>query len=377
MWSSSYTPSVDSTIHDAWENGYVAVNRSFANAIVAEAASQEKPVCVLVHDYHLYLVPGFVREELPDAVIQHFVHIPWPATSYWDLLPGYIRRGICGSLCSADIVAFQTKRDGMSFLQTCDEFLPDSCVDYAARSVAVNGRTTVVQAYPLSINVDEVRHIATSPRAQSSELQLQELPGEKTIVRVDRAEPNKNILRGFRSYQVLLERHPELIEHVKFLAFLVPSRTHIRQYQRYLEEIQEIIAAINAKFGTPDWQPIHLFMENNYTQAIAGMRVYDVLLINAVIDGMNLVAKEGPVVNIKDGVVILSEAAGAYPQLAEGVLPVSPADIEGTMQAMYEALTMAPEDRQERRSRLVEAIEREDINHWFKRQFEDLRSLAP
>jgi trehalose 6-phosphate synthase len=206
---------------------------------------------------------------------------------------------------------------------------------------------------------------------------LQELPGEKTIVRVDRAEPNKNILRGFRSYQVLLERHPELIEHVKFLAFLVPSRTHIRQYQRYLEEIQEIIAAINAKFGTPDWQPIHLFMENNYTQAIAGMRVYDVLLINAVIDGMNLVAKEGPVVNIKDGVVILSEAAGAYPQLAEGVLPVSPADIEGTMQAMYEALTMAPEDRQERRSRLVEAIEREDINHWFKRQFEDLRSLAP
>ena len=183
-------------------------------------------------------------------------------------------------------------------------------------------------------------------------------------------------MRGFRAYEILLQRHPELQGQVRFLAFLVPSRTHIRQYQRYLEEIEQMVKSINASCGTPEWQPIHLFMENNYTQAIAGMRLYDVLLANSVIDGMNLVAKEGPVVNARDGVVVLSETEGAYPQLAQGVLPVSPADVEGTMQAMYDALVMPAKDRQQRRALLVDAIEREDITHWFQRQFEDLRALA-
>ncbi len=376
MWSSSYTPTVDSIVHDAWENGYVAVNRAFGEAVVAEANGGSDPVCVMLHDYHLYLVAGHIRTELPQAIIQHLIHIPWPASGYWELLPFYMRKSICQSLCSADVVGFQTRRDGHNFLQTCEEFLPDAQVDYVSRSVSFAGRQTLVRAYPLSINVEEVRHIGTSPRASEYERQLQALAGEKTIVRVDRAEPNKNILRGFRAYEVLLQRHPELRGQVRFLAFLVPARTHIRQYQRYLEEVQELVKGINSSFGTPEWQPIHLFVENNYIQAMAGMRLYDVLLVNSVIDGMNLVAKEGPVVNCKDGVVVLSEAAGAYPQLAQGVLPVSPADVEGTMQAMYDALVMPAEERRRRSELLVEAIEREDITHWFQRQFEDLRTVA-
>ncbi len=376
MWSSSYSPIVDSTVHDAWENGYAEVNRSFAEAVVAEANGGSGPVCVMLHDFHLYLVAGYVRKELPKAIISHFVHIPWPASSYWELLPAYIRRSICESLCSADIVGFQTRRDGHNFLQTCEEFLPGAQVDYASRSVTVDGRRTVVKAYPLSISVEEVRHIATSPRTLDYERQLRTLPGEKTIVRVDRAEPNKNILRGFRSYEILLQRHPELHGQVKFLAFLVPARTHIRQYQRYLEDVQETVKGINASFGTPEWQPIHLFMENNYIQAIAGMRLYDVLMENAVSDGMNLVAKEGPVVNNRDGIVVLSEATGAYPQLAKGALAVSPADVEGTMQAMYDALAMTVEERQRRREILVEAVQREDITDWFQRQFEDLNAVG-
>ena len=376
MWSASYTPTIDSVVHDAWENGYVAVNRSFAEAVIAEASRDSGPVCVMLHDYHLYLVAGYVRQELPDAIIHHFVHIPWPASGYWELLPAYIRRSICQSLCSADIVGFQTQRDGHNFLQTCEEFLSDAHVDYVSRSVRFDGRETLVRTYPLSINVEEVQRIATSSRAQEYERQLQTSSEEKTIVRVDRAEPNKNILRGFRAYEILLQRHPELQGQVRFLAFLVPSRTHIRQYQRYLEEIEQTVKAINASCGTPEWQPIHLFMENNYTQAVAGMRLYDVLLANSVIDGMNLVAKEGPVINARDGVVVLSETEGAYPQLAQGVLPVAPADVEGTMQAMYDALVMPEQDRQQRRALLVDAIEREDITHWFQRQFEDLRSLA-
>ena len=108
MWSTSYTPSVDSTVYDAWENGYVRVNRSFADAVIEEAASVDQDVCVMVHDYHLYLVSGYVREQLPQAVIQHYVHIPWPASGYWEMIPAHIRRSICSSLCSADVVGFQT-----------------------------------------------------------------------------------------------------------------------------------------------------------------------------------------------------------------------------------------------------------------------------
>ncbi|MBI4200971.1 MAG: trehalose-6-phosphate synthase [Chloroflexi bacterium] len=376
MWNSSYTPSVDDVVYDAWDNGYVPVNRSFADAVLAETAGSAGPPCVLIHDYHMYLVAGYVRESLPDAIIQHFVHIPWPASAYWELVPAHIRRAICESLCSANIVGFQTQRDGSNFLQACQEFLPGACVDYVGRSVTFKERQTFVRAYPLSISVEEVQRIAASPRVQGYERQLRNVCAEKTIVRVDRAEPNKNILRGFRAYEILLYRHPELRGRVKFLAFLVPSRTHIRQFQRYLEEIEQQVKAINDSCGTPDWQPVHLFMENNYPQAVAGLRLYDILMANVVIDGMNLVAKEGPIVNAKDGVVVLSESAGAYPQLAAGVLPVSAADVEGTMQAMYTALTMSSEERQRRSALLKEAIEREDILDWFQRQLEDIRALA-
>ena len=163
---------------------------------------------------------------------------------------------------------------------------------------------------------------------------------------------------------------------MRFLAFLVPSRTHIRQYQRYLEEIDASIKRVNNRFGTDEWTPVQVFYENNYIQAIAGMRLYDVLLVNSVIDGMNLVAKEGPVVNRKDGVLILSEAAGAYEQLRVGALPVAPADIEGTTRALYEALTMSAEERKRRADLMVDCITREDITDWLYRQLSDISALA-
>ena len=186
---------------------------------------------------------------------------------------------------------------------------------------------------------------------------------------------NGRVIRGFKAYELLLSRHAELRGKVTFLAFLVPSRTHIRQYQRYLEEIQQIIDQINRSFGKEDWQPIRAFMENNYTQAIAGMKLYDVLLVNTIIEGMNLVAKEGPVVNTQDGVLVLSESSGAHHQLAEGALSVSPTDIEGTMDVLYQAIQMSPEERQQRSSTLIKSIQNEDLNHWIVRQLEDIGEL--
>ena len=375
MWSSPYTPRVDAVVYDAWDTGYRLVNREFANAIVDEARGSSLRPLVMVHDYHLYLVPGMVREQLPEARIHHFLHIPWPASSYWQLLPGMIRTAICDSLCQADIVGFQAQRDVRAFLESCETFLEDVQIDYREHVVRYRGRETRVRAYPISIDVDEIRQIATSPRAAEYEERVGAELGKQTIVRVDRAEPSKNIVRGFQAYEVLLEQHPELCGNVRFLAFLVPSRTHIRQYQRYAEEIDAAVRHVNDRFGTAEWQPVRVFYENNYVQAVAGMRLYDVLLVNAVIDGMNLVAKEGPVVNTKHGVLVLSESAGAYEQLKVGALPVAPADIEGTARALYQALSMPAEERAERSRLMIGSIEREDITHWLQRQLEDVKAL--
>ena len=376
MWNSPYNPNLDANVHDAWHGGYVEVNKAFAEAVVEETQSDTSPPIVMLHDYHLYLAPGYIRSRLPESTIHHFTHIPWPTPRYWQLLPSFMIRSICEALCSADIVGFQTVHDVRNFLDTCEEFLPESEIDYRQREVYWGGRRTLVRAYPVSINVAEIRRIANSPRALEYGKKLRPMCNENTIVRVDRAEPSKNVVRGFKAYASLLSRHPELQGRVNFLAFLVPSRTHIRQYQRYMDEIQQVITEINSTYGNDEWQPVTTFIENNYTQAIAGMKIYDVMLVNSVIDGMNLVAKEGPVVNGRGGVLILSETTGAHKQLAEGALSVSPADIEGTMDAMYQAITMDAEERERRATILADAIEREDITHWIHSQLDDINALT-
>ena len=375
MWNPPYNPNVDAAVHDAWESGYIPVNQAFANAVIAEAQALEQAPIVIGHDYHLYLMPEFVRQGVPEAVIQHFVHIPWPTPQYWHMIPDYIIRRICESLCATDLLGFQTIGDVRCFLDTVEEFVPDVIVDRTSHTVARNGRTTSVKVYPISINVEEVQRIANTPRALDYENRLSADTGDVTIVRIDRAEPNKNIVRGFRAYELMLTRYPELKGKVKFLAFLVPSRTHIRQYQRYMDEIQQVIQQINNNHGTDDWQPIVPFIENNYTQAIAGMKLYDVLLVNTIIEGMNLVAKEGPVVNNRYGVLVLSHSSGVYHQLADGAISVSPTDIEGTMEALHQAITMSAEDRKDRAARMLNSVCREDINHWLYQQMHDISGI--
>lgn len=377
MWSPPYTPNVDASVYDAWENGYVVINQAFAESVVAEAVTLGKPPVVMFHDYHLYLAPETVRRHLPDAVLQYLLHIPWPTPHTWRLLPAVMRTAICRSLASCDILGFQSQLDAHNFLDCCRWFIPEARVDFAASTVTSGGRTTQVRCYPLTIDITEVQQIANSPRALDYERRLKAVCTEKTIVRVDRAEPNKNIVRGFRAYQLMLDRHPDLRGRVKFLAFLVPSRTHIKQYERYLGEIDQVVREINSALGTPEWQPIQTFYENNYVQAIAGLKLCDALLVNPVSDGMSLVAKEGPVVNARDSVLVLSEGSPAHEQLADGALSAGPADVEGTGEALYQAMVMPPEERKRRSEQLLTAIQREDASHWLKMQFKDIRSLSP
>jgi trehalose 6-phosphate synthase len=376
MWNSPYTPNIDARVYDAWENGYVAVNKGFADAVIVEAQQSRRPPLVMLHDYHLYLAASYIREQIPDVTLQHFTHIPWPEPHYWRLLPSFMRKAIVEGICANDIVGLQTTRDVQNFLHMCDAFCERAEVDFKSRTVLAKGHLTRVNSYPISVDVAHLCRAVNGPVVQAYEEQLRPLCGQKTIVRVDRMEPSKNILRGFRAFDMLLDGHPELVAKVNFLAFLVPSRTHIKQYQRYAQQVNEIVGAINTKYSNEEWQPIRVFYENNYYRALAGMRLYDVLLVNPVIDGMNLVAKEGPTVNANDGVLVLSECAGAHEQLGKHALSVVPTDLVETVEALYQALTMPAEEREQRATALRRSIEEEDIVMWLYRQLVDISALV-
>jgi trehalose 6-phosphate synthase len=376
MWDTPYTPNISADVYEAWHKGYVPVNEAFARAVATEAADGA-PSYIMLHDYHLYLVPGMLKKLLPNSIVQHFIHIPWPTYRYWLLLPSFMRLSIIESLCEADIIGLQTMRDVRSFLFCCEELLPEAKVDLTNNTVYYKGHETKVRNYPIAIDTGGLEAFAESPQVLDCERYLRRFTAEKTIVRVDRMEPSKNALRGFGAFDTLLRRRPDLRGKVSFLSFLVPSRTGLSLYQSYAEEVFGVVEALNDDYGTPSWQPIKVFYEENYAQAVAAMKMYDALLVNPIIDGMNLVAKEGPLVNKRDGVLILSEMAGAFEQLGRYSLPVAPTDVEGTSRALEVALEMSPDEKRKRLEGLRDIVHTEDIVQWLEHQLEDVSSLRP
>jgi trehalose 6-phosphate synthase len=304
--------------------------------------------------------------------MQQFIHIPWPEGRVWFFLPTSIAQAIFNGLLGNDIIGFQTERDARNFLEGAQMLLEGAKVDFAKEEVYWRGHCTRIRSYPISISVTEEQRIVRSKAGQRAAGKILPLLGEKTIMRVDRIEPTKNIVRGFQAYAQLLDEHPELLGKVKFLAFLVPSRQSIPAYHRYHTEVVKIIDEINQKYGTEDWRPIHAFFDNDRTRALAAMQFYDVLLVNPIIDGMNLVAKEGPIVNQHDGVLVLSRTAGAFQQLEKAVIPASPADISETSHALYRALALPLRERRMRLERARRIIESSDLNTWLSRQICDI-----
>lgn len=376
LWDSLNGRDLAGRIRRSWEEGYLPANRAFACAVVDEAEGGATPSFVMIQDYHLYMCPGYVREMAPDVILQHFLHIPWPGPEAWKKLPRDIVEAICASLLSADVVGFQTDVSAANFALTCRHFLRDVAVDAADGAIARRGRLTRVRTYPVSVDVERLRSQTLSLDFARYRKHLRRLAGKKTIVRVDRLDPSKNILGGLDAFELLLRRHPELAGDVKILAFLVPSRSSVPEFRRHATAVWRRIAEINARFEVDGQRPIEAFAENNYVQALAGMSLYDVLLVNSLADGMNLVSKEGPVVNERDGVVVLSTEVGSYRELSEGVLCVAPTDIEGTADALWLALTMPEEEKRRRAQRLRRIITRNDLRTWLRRQSEDLSLLA-
>ncbi len=376
MWNTPRTPNIGRAVYEAWESGYIPVNEAIADAIAAETQNDRQPPYVLLQDYHLYLATARVREKVPGATILHFTHIPWPGPRYWGILPEFMRKTIHEDICAADIVGLQTDSDVRNFLHCCESMLKGSIIDFQQRHVTYRGHTTVICSYPISVDAPGLLEFARSADVQRHKEQISARLGAQTIVRVDRSEPSKNVVRGLRAFELLLERYPEYRGRVTLLQFLVPSRSELGVYQTYTDEVFEAVDSINDEYGDGDWQPVHVFYENNYAQGIAGMCLYDVLFVNPVIDGMNLVSKEGPLVNERDGVLVLSELAGSYEQLSEYALGVTPTDLEGSVRALRSALTMAPDERRRRAAALKRLIQEEDITFWLERQLRDLLAVT-
>ena len=371
LWDMFRRPNLDEMTLQGWTLGYRPVNHSYALALERKLQGQRAPV-VMVHDYHLYLVPGLLRRRVPEAKIHHFTHIPWPEPSEWERMPAAIRRAVCTGLLGADVVGFQTGSSALNFLSCCDEFVPPARVDFGRRIVRWEGREVMVRDYPISVDVAALRAVADSPEAEEAKSRLSPLLGQRTIVRVDRLDPSKNVALGFRAFGELLKRRPDLLGRVRFLAFLVPSRQNIAEYRRYSQEVFREAEEVNARFGGPGWQPVQIFHEDNRLQSMAAMMLADVLLVNPVADGMNLVAKEGAILSQRDAVLVLSDSCGAHEQLSEGAVTISPRDLEDTVAGLARALDMPVGERRRRARILRWAVESEDLSWWVRAQLEDL-----
>jgi trehalose 6-phosphate synthase len=375
LWDLSNAPNITATERAAFEHGYRAVNSAFADAIVKAVPDGDTPTTVMIHDYHLYLVGDMVRRAGTDAFLMHFVHVPWPQPDSWRVLPGWMREQLILGLLGNDLVAFQTERYARSFLLCCEELLGLS-VDFDRYVVQVDGRTVTARWYPISVDVAELEALAASEEVAQYEQALENVRREHLILRVDRTDLSKNILRGFLAYDTMLDNHPDLAGRVTFLALLQPSRQDVPEYVEYTEKILRLAADINLKHGNVEWQPIDLRIENNLPQAVAGYQLFDVLMVNPVFDGLNLVAKEGMLVNQRNGVLVLSEHAGVHDEIGEYALSVHPVDIEQQADALYRALFMPPDERRQRRDACVEVIKRNGLGHWLTSQLADIKKLS-
>ena len=366
LWDLSNAPDIRRNEVEAFEYGYNVVNEDLAHAVIEETEGHPEPV-VMVHDYHLYTLPALVRRARPDAFLHHFVHIPWPQSDAWRVLPNLIREELFHGLLANDIIGFHTQAYRRNFLQCCRDLF-DVEVDFARGVVHHKDREVWVRSYPLPIDAGATLNVAASERTQEFESEILRRRRDFMILRVDRADLSKNVLRGFTAFDLFLEQHPEFRERVTFVAQLMPSRTDVPEYAEYLERIEALVAVVNHRHGTPDWMPIHLKLRDDLEEAIASYKHYDVLLVNAMFDGMNLVAKEGPLVNEHAGVSILSENTGAHEELGEFALSVNPFDIQELADSIHAALTMNPAERRRRIDGLKSIVTARTPGDWIDEQ---------
>jgi trehalose 6-phosphate synthase len=374
LWDQSNAPDIRRNETEAFEFGYNVVNEDLARAVLEEIEGIDRPV-VMAHDYHLYTLPALIRRARPDVFLTHFIHIPWSQPDSWRVLPKVMRDELYRGILANDIVGFHTSAYRRNFLLCCEDLLGLE-VDHQTGIVWTGDHEVWARVYPLPIDADAVRAVARTPAVREYEQELLRRRRDYLILRVDRADLSKNILRGFTAFDVFLEQHPEFRERVTFIAHLMPSRTDVPEYAEYLERIEAVVAVVNHRHGSPDWMPIQLKLRDELEEAVAEYKHYDVLMVNAMFDGMNLVAKEGPMVNGRAGVSILSENTGAHEELGEFALSVNPFDIQELADSLHAALTMPVDERQRRHRGLQAIITARDPGDWIDEQLHDIGAKA-
>jgi trehalose 6-phosphate synthase len=370
LWDLSNVPDIREAEREAWEHGYKVVNRDLAEAALDEVEGLAEPV-VMVHDYHLYTCPAIIRRRRDDAFLHHFVHIPWTQPDAWRVLPKGMRTEIFEGLLANDIIGFHTSSYCNNFLQCCRDLMGLE-TDYERRTVLHGDRETWVRPYPLAIDCKSFERVAASAAVAEHEVEILRRRRDHMILRVDRADLSKNVLRGFTAFDIFLEQHPEFRERVTFIAHLQPSRQDIPEYVEYLEKIEALVAVVNHRHGTTDWMPIDLRLRDDFEEAVALYKHFDLLLVNAMWDGMNLVSKEGPLVNQRHGMVILSENTGAHEELGDCAISVNPFDVQEQADAIHYALTAPAEERRRRWERLHRIITARTPADWIEDQLEDI-----
>jgi trehalose 6-phosphate synthase len=373
LWGLGTAPNFGPRLHEAWSEGYVPVNEAFASATLEEL-EREPESAVLFHDYQLYVAPSVVRAARPDVLTSHFVHIPWPEPDYWHALPKELRDAVHEGLLANDVVGFHTERWRRAFLLSAERLL-GARVDAGTGTVEHRGRRTRVVARPIGVDPPEFDRLGREPAVLERKAALVATRPEQLVVRVDRIDPSKNIVRGFEAFALLLERHPELQGKVGMAALLAPSRQDIPEYAEYAAAVERTAREVNERFGRDGRQPVHLDVADDFPRSLAGYKQFDVLLVNPVFDGLNLVAKEAFLLNERDGVLILSENSGVHEELGEWALTVNPLDLSGQADALYEALTLEPAERRRRAGAIRAHVRRHDIREWIEAELAELDAV--
>jgi trehalose 6-phosphate synthase len=371
MWEPPENKKYKTEIYKAWQNGYVPVNKDFAEKIVELIELNSKKTIVMLQDYHLYLTASYISDKVENTFLSQFIHVPWPDSDYMSTLPAYMKDSILEGLLSNDLVGFHISRYVDNFLMCCEDFADR--VDYQNRVVFFDGHETMVRSYPISVDIDSLKEIARSPDIKQYEDRIRRIRDDNFLIyRTDRADLSKNIIRGFEAYEQFLKDHPEYHENVNFLVTGKSTRENLDDYKKYRSSVKELIDKINLKYSTSRWQPITEIFEAPYELVVAALKNYDCLMVNPICDGMNVVSKEGSILNEKNGVLILSETAGSYEELKNYSLNVDPYDIKGTADAIYQAVTMDTRERIININGLKEVVENNTIHDWISNQFKDI-----
>lgn len=363
LWDLKHDP--DASLARPWQDGYVAVNRALVRAVVAEL-DRLPGAPLFVQDYHLYLAPALVRAARPHTRIAHFVHIPWVGPDAWSVLPRELVVAIHEGLLACDSVGFHTERWRAAFVECCEAVL--------GRGAEAELRS---HANPIAVDAGAFVALAAGDGVRTRRAALRGDRPETLVLRVDRTDPSKNAVRGFEAFGLLLERDPALDGRIALLALLDPSRQQIPEYAEYSRATERAARAVNERFGRPGWEPIRLDLRDDFLSSVAAYVEFDVLLVNSVMDGLNLVAKEAPLVNERDGAVVLSTQAGAYEEIGEWTVGVDPLDVRAQADGLARALALPDDDRRRRLDAIRGSVRSHDLDSWAERELAELAERAP